>query len=250
MTTPFVSLKYVKKTFTDSARPMRAIENISLDIQQGEFFIFLGPSGCGKSTLLRLISGLDKNYQGDIRLTAGTTVADMGFVFQQFALMPWLTVRENIALNLIGRSVPEKQQSALIAHQLHRFHLEKFANHYPKELSGGLKQRVGIARALVANPKIIFMDEPFSELDSFTAQELRQEFLHIWADQKPTIIMVTHLLSDAIELADRVAILSERPAVIKELVVNTMPRPRPKRTKEYYALEDKLLALVAPANIV
>lgn len=239
------SLKYVQKNFGDKKHPWRAIEQITLDVKQGEFFVFVGPSGCGKSTLLRLMSGLDKEYEGEIR-SFGITQADMGFVFQQFALLPWLTVKENIALNLIGRGISKKEQRSLVHQELVRFHLEKFASSYPRELSGGLKQRVGIARALVANPKVIFMDEPFSELDSFTAEELRQEFLSIWKETNLTIIMVTHLISEALELSDRIAILSERPAKIKAIIENPLPRPRPRRTPEYFAQEDKITALITP----
>jgi NitT/TauT family transport system ATP-binding protein len=250
MNPPIVTLKYVKKMFTDRRPHTRAIANISLTIHQGEFFVFVGPSGCGKSTLLRLISGLDKDYEGDIRLQPGITQADMGFVFQQFALLPWLTVSQNIELNLIGRHIPKHEHASLVSRELKRFHLEKFAHSYPKELSGGLKQRVGIARALVANPKLIFMDEAFSELDSFTAEELRQEFLHIWKDTGATIIMVTHLIGEAIELSDRIAVVSPRPAHIKAIIHNPLPRPRPKRTPEYFALEDQVTALVAPPSDV
>src|SRR5690349_15945133 len=146
---PIVSLRYVKKTFADRKPLVRAIDHISLDIMQGEFFILVGPSGCGKSILLRIISGLGKQYEGDIRLHGGITQADMGFVFQQFALMPWLTVSQNIELNLIGRNIPKTEYPTRIKRELHRFHLEKFAHNYPRELSGGLRQRVGIARALV-----------------------------------------------------------------------------------------------------
>ena len=128
--------------------------------------------------------------------------------------------------------------------ELKRLGLEKFARARPRELSGGMRQRVGIARALATGPKIIFMDEPFSELDSFTAEELRSEFLRIWEDAKPTIIMVTHLIPEALELADRIAVLSARPGMIKEVVVNHLARPREKRTPDFWHMEDKLYALI------
>ncbi len=241
-----ITIQSVGKTFRDRAPAMKAIDDISLTVAPGEFFIFLGPSGCGKSMLLRLMSGLDTEYEGTITLADGITQKDMGFVFQQFALMPYLTVEQNIELNLIGRNVPASERNILVHRELERFHLEKFRHSYPKELSGGMRQRVGIARALASNPKIIFMDEPFSELDSFTAQELREEFLEIWSTTRPTIVMVTHLVPEAIELADRIAVLTDRPALIKKVLTNTLPRPRVKRSAEFYELEDTLTSLIRP----
>ncbi|MBI3630969.1 MAG: ABC transporter ATP-binding protein [Candidatus Sungbacteria bacterium] len=242
---PIISLSHVRKVFRDStAPPLTALEDITLDIHAGEIFVFLGPSGSGKSTLLRIMSGLEHEFGGTVRLGSGIGRGDMNFVFQQFALLPWLSVADNVGLGLHARHLAPHEQKARVARELARLGLEKFGRSYPRELSGGMRQRVGIARALATDPKIIFMDEPFSELDSFTADELRREVLQIWADTRPTIIMVTHLIGEAIELADRIAVLSSRPGSIKEIVPNHLVRPRARRSPEFWKMEDKLDSLI------
>lgn len=229
----------------DTDRELIALKNINLEIGRGEFFVFVGPSGSGKSTLLRIMSGLETEYQGSLQVD-GITQSDMSFVFQQFALLPWMTAAENIALGLVARHVPVEAQASKVAQELKRFGLEKFAHSYPKELSGGMRQRVGIARAFATDPKIIFMDEAFSELDSFTAHELRQELLSIWQERRVTIVMVTHIIAEAIELADRIAVLTPRPGKIEAIVENDIPRPRRMRTEAAFAMEDKIASLIRP----
>lgn len=244
---PIIKLKNITKYFEE--RPgerLAVLQDIDLEIFQGEFFVLVGPSGAGKSTLLRIMSGLEKNYDGRVELGKDIRRADLNFVFQQFALLPWLTIVENVELGLISRgSAPEKRRSIALK-ELREFGLEKFAHSYPRELSGGMRQRVGIARALATEPKIIFMDEPFSELDSFTAEELRKELLKIWQERQPTIIMVTHLIEEAIELADRVAVLTPRPGKIEKVFVNKLPRPRQERSDDFYRLEDQLYKVIRP----
>ena len=178
---------------------------------------------------------------------------DFSFVFQQFALLPWLTVSENISIGLVARNVSARHVKERVNKELKRFGLENFGDEYPRELSGGMRQRVGIARALATDPKVIFMDEPFSELDSFTAEELRKELLRIWqnpewigGEARPTIVMVTHIVEEAIELADRIAVLTPRPAKIERIVKNGLPRPRELRSQAFYALEDELYRLIRP----
>jgi NitT/TauT family transport system ATP-binding protein len=247
MMQPIISLHNVTKVFRESAHEqVIAVEDISLEITQGEFFIFLGPSGSGKSTLLRIMSGLEKSYEGTVTLASDIGRANTSFVFQQFALWPWLTVSQNIGIGLLAQHADTNLVKSRVERELIRFGLTKFAHSYPRELSGGMRQRVGIARALATDPKIIFMDEPFSELDSFTAALLRKEILAVWAQSHPTVIMVTHLIEEAIELSDRIAVLTSRPGKIEKIVDNTIPRPRKKRSKEFFALEDKLYKLVSP----
>ncbi len=242
-----IAVKNVSKIFEDKPNEkLPALENINLEIQSGEIFIILGPSGSGKSTLLRILSGLEKSFKGTVKFGKGLELSEAGFVFQQFALLPWLSVYENIGLGLTSRKMPEKEKSQRIENELKRFGLEKFANSRPKELSGGMRQRVGIARALAIQPKIIFMDEAFSELDSFTAMELRQEILNIWQEKRPTIVMVTHNIEEALELGDRIAVLTKLPGRIEKIVENTLPRPRQKRSQEFFDMEDKLFKLVKP----
>ncbi len=244
---PILSLTKVTKMFpTGRNHSIPALKNISLAIETGEFFVFVGPSGCGKSTILRIMSNLEKEYRGTLTYSPDLALSDISFVFQQFALLPWLTVYENIELNLIAKNIPEPLRRKNIQRELKRFHLEKFSSAYPKELSGGMRQRVGFARALATDPKVIFLDEPFSELDSFTAQELRKELLHIWEEQKVTIIMVTHIVEEAIELADRIAIMTPRPGEIKKVLRNTLGRPRIRRSEPFYTIEDAIYATIHP----
>lgn len=245
--TLILTLRNISKTFqAKEEKPLLVLKNISLEIRTGEFFTFLGPSGSGKSTLLRIMSGLEQSFDGNLGLAAEITRSDFSFVFQQFALLPWLTVRENIGLGLAARNAPDKTREEQIAKELKLFGLERFINAFPRELSGGMKQRVGLARALVTNPKIIFMDEPFSELDSFTAEELRQELLRVWHERKMTIVMVSHNIEEVLELADRIAVLTPIPGRIEKIVENSLPRPRNKRSQEFYRLYDELYKLIKP----
>lgn len=244
---PIITMDHVTKSFHETTgKIIVAIENITLEVDEGEFFIILGPSGCGKSTLLRIMSGLMKPSSGKVAFNEGLTLKHTSFVFQQFAIWPWLTVSENIGIGLLARNAKPKEYKEKVDRELKRFGLEKFARAFPRELSGGMKQRVGIARALATDPKIIFMDEPFSELDSFTAAALRKELLAIWHETRPTIVMVTHLLEEALELGDRIAVMTKGPGKIEKIIENTLPRPRAKRSKEFFALEDELYKLVSP----
>lgn len=244
---PIIQLKNINKIFKEkNGSQLAVLKNINLEISSGEFFVFLGPSGSGKSTLLRVISGLDKNYDGELKFNEQIKSSDFSFIFQQFAIFPWLTIYQNIEIGLIAKGLPKEKIKTVVEKELKQFNLLKFANSYPRDLSGGMLQRVGIARALAIEPKIIFMDEPFSELDSFTAHELRQDLLKIWHSRKITIIMVTHNINEAIELADRIAVLTPRPGKIEKIIENTMLRPRQKRTQEFYALEDELYEIIKP----
>ena len=239
-----VTLKNITKVFSEDGTDLTVLKDISLEIKPGEFFIFLGPSGSGKSTLLRIMSGLEKDFSGQVELGAGISQSDFSFIFQQFALLPWLSVFDNVQLGLLARDVPKKERDEKVMTELRKLGLEKFANSFPKELSGGMKQRAGIARALVTNPKIIFMDEPFSALDSFTAEALRKEVLGIWHETHTTMIMVTHLISEALELADRIAVLTPRPGKLEATLDIPLPRPRQLRSQGFYDLEDKLYGLI------
>lgn len=253
MNKTIISLRNISKTFKEDSRELTALKDINLEIKEGEFFIFLGPSGSGKSTLLRIMSGLEKDFQGKVILDKDISKSDfnftakqegIAFIFQQFAILPYLTVFENVEIGLLARDVPKAERHQRVMAELTKLGLNKFAESFPKELSGGMKQRVGIARALVTNPKIIFMDEPFSALDSFTAEELRKEILTIWQRSKVTMVMVTHLISEALELADRIAVLTPRPGTIEAVVENKLPRPRQKRSQEFFNMEDRLYKLI------
>lgn len=242
-----ISIKGLTKYFGEAqGERLEVVRNINLEIFPGEFFVCVGPSGSGKSTLLRIISGLEKSYEGSVAFNEGIKASDISFVFQQFALLPWLSVYENIELGILAGHFSQEIRHERVTQEIKRFGLEKFAHAIPRELSGGMRQRVGLARAFVSRPKVIFMDEPFSELDSFTAEELRKEFLRIWRETHETVVMVTHLIEEAIELADRIAVLTPRPGRIEKIVVNDLPRPREKRSPEFFRLEDALYKLVKP----
>ncbi len=242
-----LTLKNISKKFDEhSARSLSVLSRISLTIKAGEFFILLGPSGCGKSTLLRIIAGLDHDYTGSMTLAPDLTQAEMSFVFQQFALLPWLNVAQNVGLGLIAQGLPQTEIDARVDAELKLFDLKKFRTHLPHELSGGMRQRVGFARALVTNPAILFLDEPFSELDSYIATELRLLLLDIWSKRKLTIIMVSHNVEETLELADRIAVMTPRPGKIEHIVHNPLTRPRNPRTDAFFALEDILYNLVKP----
>ncbi len=240
-----LTLEHVNKSFKDyHGHKLEALRDINLTIQEGEFFVLLGPSGCGKSTLLRIMSSLETGFQGKLTYDENITKNDFSFVFQGFALLPWLTVEENVSLGLMSKNMPEHDIKKIVERELLALGLEKFTKHYPRELSGGMKQRVGIARALAINPKIMFLDEPFSALDSFTAKSLRQELIKIWQERRMTVVMVTHNIEEALQLGDRVAVMSARPGKIEEIATNTLPRPRELRSPEFFAMEDKLADLV------
>lgn len=242
-----LTLNNIRKVFLDAGGPPLAVlDGITLDIRDGEIFVFLGPSGSGKSTILRIMSGLEQSFEGEVRFGEGFSRERIGFVFQQFALLPWLTVAENIGLGLAARRLSDMERRTIVSRELDAFGLGEFSRAYPHELSGGMKQRVGIARALATDPNIIFMDEPFSELDSFTASALRKELLAIWQERKPTIVLVTHIIEEAIELGDRIAVLTPRPGRIERVVENRLPRPRNRRAPEFFALEDLLAEIVKP----
>ncbi|MBX4204759.1 MAG: ABC transporter ATP-binding protein [Candidatus Doudnabacteria bacterium] len=244
---PIIKTTNLTKFYQEApGKHLLALENIDLSITEGEFFVIVGPSGSGKSTILRALSGLDTDFEGQVYTLPSINPSDLGFVFQQFALLPWLTVYENIELGLIGRNIPEAERKEVVRRELEQFGLQKFSESFPHELSGGMRQRVGIARAMATDPKILFLDEPFSELDYFSAETLRRELLEIWHKRKLTIIMVSHIIQEALELSDRIAVLSGRPGHVLKIINNTLPRPRNLRSPEFYKLEDKIYSLLKP----
>jgi NitT/TauT family transport system ATP-binding protein len=248
MKKPIIQVTSLTKFYYEAdGQHLLALENVNLSINEGEFFVIVGPSGSGKSTILRAISGLDRDCEGQIYIAPSVNPSDVGFVFQQFALLPWLSVYKNIEIGLIGRNVPESQRKEIVKRELDQFGLHKFAESFPHELSGGMRQRVGIARALATDPKILFLDEPFSELDFFTAETLRKELLEIWKRRNLTIMMVSHIIEEALELSDRVAVLSARPGHINKIINNDLNRPRAFRSEEFYKLEDKIYKLLKPS---
>ncbi len=221
--------KNLGKVFSDSSGKLPAVNNISFSVSKGEFLCIVGPSGCGKTTILQLLAGLLDNTSGEILLGGKPLKGphrDISVVFQKSNLMPWRSVLKNVLLPLQIYGTPAKEAKEKAGLYLEKVGLSEFANAYPKALSGGMEQRVAVARALVQNPRILLLDEPFGALDSFTREQLNLELLSLWRDQNITAIMVTHNIREAVLLADRVLVLSPRPASIyREIPVN-LPRPR------------------------
>lgn len=251
MTTPIFTIKNLTKTFPrkEGRRRVEVLKDINLIVHRGEFLVLLGPSGCGKSTLLRIMAGLDTHTTGHITYENNFKPEKSSFVFQNFGVLPWLTVSENIGLNLIGRNISLVERNEEIKKMLTAFNLINFKDRFPHELSGGMKQRVGLARAFVSNPETIFLDEPFSELDFFTAKNLRELLLTLWRERKTTVVMVSHYIDEAVLLADRIAVFSDRPSTIKQIIKNELPRPRSARSPEFFALEDKILSYLDTTHL-
>jgi NitT/TauT family transport system ATP-binding protein len=213
-TTAAVSLSDVTKEFGR----VRAVDGVSLDVAQGEFVALVGPTGCGKSTILEMIAGLIEPTQGVIRVGGRPVTGpgrDRAIVFQAYALFPWQTALENVAFPLRAMRVPRAERLEQAADLLARVGLERFADHHPHQLSGGMRQRVAIARALVTAPKALLMDEPFGALDALTRELMQQELLRVLAASRPTVVFVTHSLDEALYLSDRVIVMSRHPGRIK-----------------------------------
>jgi NitT/TauT family transport system ATP-binding protein len=219
------------------------LEHIDLEVATGEFVCLVGQSGCGKSTLLNILGGFFSPTSGQA-LIDGTPVVgpDMRrvFIFQENALFPWLTVKENVGFGLMRR--PTAEGEATVAHYIEMVGLTGFERAYPHELSGGMKQRVELARALAANPDVLFMDEPFGALDFLTRLRMRQELVRIWQRERKTVLFVTHDVEESVQLADRVVVLSRRPARIRRIIDIELPRPRDLDSPDYLRLRDEVFA--------
>ncbi len=236
-----IKLHNITKTFHEGEHHLTVLEDINLNVKRGEFLILLGPSGSGKSTLLRIMSRLMEPTKGGVSFSKDLTKT---FVFQDFALFPWLTVLDNVEYGLKMSGMKNEESKKIARQEIERMGLTGFEKSFPRELSGGMKQRVGIARSLALRPEIIFLDEPFSALDSFTTKKLRAEILDIWQERKLTLVMVTHSIEEAIELGDRIAVLSNRPAHIDRLFENILPRPRDHRSQKFFDLSDTIADVI------
>jgi ABC-type nitrate/sulfonate/bicarbonate transport system ATPase subunit len=219
----------VSKTFRSNAQDTQALLATNLSVAENDFITILGPSGCGKSTLLRMVAGLDVPTTGHIELDGHTVTepgADRGMVFQSYTLFPWLTVLQNVCFGLREKGLPLVEQEAIARQFLQQVGLQDFAQHFPKQLSGGMQQRTALARALANNPRILLMDEPFGALDHQT-RELMQELLQdIWQSQRKTVLFVTHDIDEAIFMGNRVVVMSARPGRIKCDLPVDLPYPR------------------------
>ena len=235
-----LKIDHISQQFKEEGdrRVLQVLHDVSLEVTRGEFVALIGPSGSGKSTLLRIVAGFVPPGKGAVESRA----KQLSMVFQNFAIFPWLTVRENIEFGLKMQGMAESKRHKIVQEKIEDVKLVGFEDTYPRELSGGMKQRVGIARALTMLPDLLLMDEPFSALDELTAEKLRHDLLAVWEKYQMTVIMVTHLVEEAVQMADRVAIFSAPPASIKKVVSVGIPRPRNKRSSEYFALVDEVSA--------
>ncbi len=231
-----------KEYLTVGGQILPAIEDISLQIEKGEFCSIIGPSGCGKTTLLRIIAGLEKTTQGEVHFPdgdSGNMAPKVGLIFQEFALLPWRTVQENIEIGLEIKGLSREDRRISALKYIKIIELEGFENKYPKELSGGMKQRVAIARAIICDPKILLMDEPFASLDAQTRYNMQKFLLRLWERTGKTILFVTHNVDEAVFLSKRIIVLSERPGkVLSELTID-IPYPRDINASDFISLRKK-----------
>jgi NitT/TauT family transport system ATP-binding protein len=248
-TTPeaLCELRHVHKEFPQGkGPPLRVLEDVSLAVRPNEVVALLGPSGCGKSTILRILSGLTPPTRGDVLYHAAPLSGlnpGIGFVFQSFALYPWMTVAQNIEAVLTAKGLAPGLVASRASDAIRLVGLAGFEEAYPRELSGGMKQRVGMARALSLDPEMLFMDEPFSQVDALTAEGLRAEVLDIWAasDRNPSsIVMVSHDIKEVVYMADRIVVLDANPGRVRTVVENGLPRPRDYRSTGLAELVDRL----------
>ena len=244
---PAIRIQGVRKVFTAGGREVVALDGIDLEIAAGELVCLLGPSGCGKSTLLNAIAGFSPPTSGTI-LANGKPVAapgpDRAMVFQEYALFPWLTVERNVAFGLEMRREPGPAIREKVDRLLHKLSLADFRDRFPKDLSGGMRQRVAIARVLAIDPPMLLMDEPFGALDALTRRNLQDELLRIWSELGKTIVFVTHGIEESLYLADRVVVMTYRPGTVKRVVPVTMPRPRDPASAEFNELKKHVSQLV------
>jgi NitT/TauT family transport system ATP-binding protein len=242
---PGIEIINLSKTFTKGRKEILALDDFDLRVAEGEFVCLLGPSGCGKTTVLRILAGLETKSGGSVRIS-GTEVwmagSDRGMVFQEFALFPWRSVRRNIEFGLEIQGIDEATRRANSAKYIELVGLKGFEDAHPKELSGGMKQRVGIARALANDPKVLLMDEPFGSLDAQTRNLMQKELLRIWSATRKTVMFVTHSVDEAVFLADRIVVMTARPGRVREIIEVDLPRPRDRTSQDFIRVRGKVLA--------
>jgi NitT/TauT family transport system ATP-binding protein len=244
---PVITIRDLGMTFPGKkgTEPINVLRSINLQIMPGEFVCIVGPSGCGKTTLLNIITGFLKQSNGDV-LVQGEPVKGPDprriFVFQDNGVFPWLTVEQNIGFGIARRS--SQEQKEIVRHYVQMVGLTGFEKAYPRELSGGMRQRVEIARALAPNPEIIYMDEPFGALDFITRLKMRADLTRIWQEEKKTVLFVTHDIEESVQLADRVVIMSARPGTIRKQIRIDLPRPRDLDSPEYLDVRDEIFLTI------
>jgi len=242
-----VELDNVTKFYQSQEKQLHALHEVTFDVDRGEFVCIVGPSGCGKSTLLKIIAGLDEPSSGEVRFK-GRIVEEpqskISMVFQAFGLFPWRTVLENVEYGLEMQKAPKNKRRDVSKQYLEMVGLSGYEHMYPKQLSGGMKQRVGIARALAVDPEVVLMDEAFSAIDEVTAEVLREEVTALHRETGKTFVLVTHNLSEALELADKVVVLSSRPAKVKKVLPVALERPRDRAHSNFIHMHTDILHLL------
>ena len=242
-----IEIQNVGKVFGKGNGRVLALEGVNLNIRDGEFTVLIGPSGCGKSTLLYLLAGFEEPTEGRILLD-GTPIdkpgPDRGFVFQDYALFPWKSVLGNVMFGLVNNGWSKKEAQEIALEYIELVNLRGFEHAYPHTLSGGMKQRVGIARALAYNPKVLLMDEPFGALDAQTRKYMQRELVEIWQKTKKTVVFITHSVIEAVFLADRIVVMTARPGTIKGEVEVNLPRPRDYTGEAYLSVRENVLDLL------
>ncbi len=226
---PYVEVRNISKVFRAQKKNVQALQNVSFTMEQRGFYCLIGHSGCGKSTLLRIMDGLIEPTSGEVLIRSKLTThpgLDRGMVFQQFNLLPWRTVLGNVQFGLESRHMLKHERRERAIHYVHMVGLDGFEHYYPSQLSGGMQQRVGLARALAIEPEILLMDEPFGSLDAQTRETMQTELMRIWSIEKRTVLFVTHDIEEAIFLADRVIVMGKLPGRIVDIINVDFPRPR------------------------
>lgn len=248
-----ICIKDLRKVFKRDEVETVVLEDFSLDVKKGELITLVGPSGSGKTTILKLIAGLIEPTEGEISVAGKVSTkpgADRGMVFQDFALFPWRSVRKNVEFGLEVAGIPKEERRERAEKYIKLAGLEKFIDSRVHELSGGMKQRVGIARALVGHPDVILMDEPFGALDAQTRNIMQVQLLNIIDKTDQTIVFVTHSVDEAVFLSDRIVVLTKRPAKIKEVIEIPWPRPRDRASPEFTALRKRILTELEEENVM
>lgn len=241
-----LNIEHLNKDYEVDGSMVHVSDDINLNVKEGEFISIVGPSGCGKSTLLRIMAGLDTATSGKV-VNRGIEITgisrNIGMIFQEPRLFPWLSIRENVAYCFSSREKrkEKKRIHELVEHYLELVNLSDFAEAYPNQLSGGMKQRASIARTLIENPEILLLDEPFSALDALTRLSMQKELLRIWEAEKKTMIMVTHDIDEAIFLSDRIVVLSERPSTIQKIIEVKQERPRDRSSYDFLEVRRQIM---------
>jgi len=248
-----LSINHLSKSFPKNGEELVAIQDFNLDVKDGEFICILGPSGCGKTTLLRIIAGLERQTSGKMLLKGNEITgpgSDRGMVFQEFGLFPWRTVRRNVEFGLELKKVPADKRAETSKKYIDLVGLTGFEQSHPNELSGGMRQRVGIARALANDPAILLMDEPFGALDAQTRNLMQKELLRIWSEAKKTVIFITHSVDEAVFVADRVVVMTARPGSVKQIFDIDWPRLRDRGSPKFASTRKEILSVLESESLL